>query len=100
LQCTLADIQRASCETNLQGYANTQSHEHGWTRYWNAQLHGLYGLQHAANAFSSVLRLELKCFGIQVTTVNPSFHGTPLVHSMGDDTSKLWEKLDPTKKEE
>lgn len=56
--------------------------------------------KHAANAFSTVLRLELKGFGIQVTTVNPSFHGTPLVNTMGDETTKLWETLDPVKKEE
>ena len=56
--------------------------------------------KHAANAFSTVLRLELKGFGIQVTTINPSFHGTPLVNTMGDKASKQWETLDSAKKEE
>ena len=58
------------------------------------------GSKHAANAFSSVLRLELKSFGIQVTTVNPSFHATPLVHGMGDATTKMWENLDDSIREE
>ena len=56
--------------------------------------------KHAANAFSSVLRMELKSFGIQVTTINPSFHATPLVHSMGDKAKQEWDKLDDTRKEE
>ena len=57
--------------------------------------------KHAANAFSTVLRLELKGFGIQVTTVNPSFHGTPLINTiMGDVTTRIWETLDPVKKKE
>ena len=56
--------------------------------------------KHAANAFSSVLRNELKAFGIQVTTVNPSFHGTPLVASMGDLVADNWENLEVSKKEE
>jgi NAD(P)-dependent dehydrogenase (short-subunit alcohol dehydrogenase family) len=56
--------------------------------------------KHAANAFSTILRLELKEFGIQVTTINPSFHGTPLVNTMGDKASKQWETLDSAKKEE
>jgi hypothetical protein len=31
-------------------------------------------------------------WGIHVTTVNPSWHGTPLVSSMSDGCWKLWEK--------
>jgi len=54
----------------------------------------------AATAFSSCLRLELKMFGIQVTTVHPSFHATPLVHSMGEKADADWKKLDESKKEE
>jgi len=56
--------------------------------------------KHAANAFSSVLRMELKSFGIQVTTINPSFHATPLVHGMGDKAKQEWDKLDDKMKEE
>ena len=56
--------------------------------------------KHAANAFSSILRVELKGFGIQVMTINPSFHGTPLVTKMQDVSSKQWGKLDMRKKEE
>lgn len=56
--------------------------------------------KHAANAFSSCLRMEVKAFGVQVTTVNPSFHATPLVHSMGEEAAKGWAKLDETTKEE
>jgi NAD(P)-dependent dehydrogenase (short-subunit alcohol dehydrogenase family) len=57
--------------------------------------------KHAANAFSTALRLELQSsFGIQVTTINPSFHSTPLVETMGDTLSEKWEKLDAAKKKE
>jgi NAD(P)-dependent dehydrogenase (short-subunit alcohol dehydrogenase family) len=50
--------------------------------------------KHAANAFSHILRAEVyPSFQIQVTTINPSFHGTPLVHSMGDMASKQWDSL-------
>lgn len=56
--------------------------------------------KHAANAFSSCLRLELKCFGIHVTTVNPSFHATPLVSSMREKCREIWEQLDNSKKAE
>ena len=56
--------------------------------------------KHAANAFSSCLRMELKMFGIQVTTVNPSFHATPLVNSMLDKALELWNRLDGSIQEE
>jgi NAD(P)-dependent dehydrogenase (short-subunit alcohol dehydrogenase family) len=47
----------------------------------------------AAQAFSICLRNEMAAFGIQVTTINPSFHETPMTESMGDDSRKMWEKL-------
>ena len=48
----------------------------------------------AAEAFSSSLRLELKStFGIDVVTVNPSFHKTPLLGSPGKRIDKIWEGL-------
>ena len=56
--------------------------------------------KHAANAFSSCLRMELKMFSIQVTTVNPSFHATPLVDSMPDLATKGWDRLTKSKQEE
>lgn len=58
------------------------------------------GSKHAANAFSTILRGELKGFGIQVTTINPSFHGTALVNTMGDKLTTLWDSLEATKKAE
>jgi NAD(P)-dependent dehydrogenase (short-subunit alcohol dehydrogenase family) len=57
--------------------------------------------KHAANAFSNILRAEIyHSFHIQVTTINPSFHGTPLVYTMGDVAAKQWDTLDTTKKME
>jgi short chain dehydrogenase len=56
--------------------------------------------KHAANAFSAILRTELAGFGIAVTTVNPSFHATPLVKDMGEQLTKVWNKLDETKRKE
>jgi short chain dehydrogenase len=51
--------------------------------------------KHAANTFSHILRTEVfPSFKIQVTTINPSFHGTPLVHAMGDMASKQWDSLE------
>ncbi|GMI24393.1 hypothetical protein TeGR_g2324 [Tetraparma gracilis] len=49
--------------------------------------------KHAAEAFSTCLKLELKDFNISVTTVNPSFHGTPLVANIGDSVSRLYNDL-------
>jgi NAD(P)-dependent dehydrogenase (short-subunit alcohol dehydrogenase family) len=56
--------------------------------------------KHAANAFSSILRTELAGFGIAVTTINPSFHATPLVKDMGEQLTKVWNNLDETKRKE
>jgi short-subunit dehydrogenase len=51
--------------------------------------------KHAANAFSHFLRTELlSSFHIQVTTINPSFHKTPLVDTMGDVYTKQWDQLE------
>jgi 3-hydroxybutyrate dehydrogenase len=55
---------------------------------------GLYSpSKHATAAFSSFLRREMAGFGIQVTTVNPSFHGTPLVATMQDRITETWGNL-------
>lgn len=57
--------------------------------------------KHAANAFSQILRAEVfPSFQIQVTTINPSFHGTPLVHSMGGLASQQWASLKASTKAE
>jgi NAD(P)-dependent dehydrogenase (short-subunit alcohol dehydrogenase family) len=57
--------------------------------------------KHAANAFSHILRTELiSSYHIQVCTVNPSFHKTPLVDTMDSVLAKTWETLDPKIKEE
>ena len=57
--------------------------------------------KHAANAFSHVLRSELiSSYGIQVCTINPSFHKTPLVDTMDHMLAKTWYALDPKLKEE
>jgi NAD(P)-dependent dehydrogenase (short-subunit alcohol dehydrogenase family) len=49
--------------------------------------------KHAAIAFTVGLRMELKGFGVQVSAVNPSFHGTGLVHQLGDAVTGLWKGL-------
>jgi NAD(P)-dependent dehydrogenase (short-subunit alcohol dehydrogenase family) len=56
--------------------------------------------KHAANAFSTVLRTELAGFGIAVTTINPSFHATPLVKDMGEQLTKVWNNLEDAKRKE
>lgn len=57
--------------------------------------------KHAANAFSHVLRTELiSSYNVQVCTINPSFHKTPLVDTMDPVLAKTWEDLDPTLKYE
>jgi len=54
----------------------------------------------AAEAFSNSLRLELRDFNIQVVTLNPSFHQTPLVENLVDNTWKMWNTLPSSIKEE
>ena len=57
--------------------------------------------KHAANAFSHFLRSELiSSYNLQVCTINPSFHKTQLVDTMGEALAKTWETLDPKIKEE
>jgi NAD(P)-dependent dehydrogenase (short-subunit alcohol dehydrogenase family) len=51
--------------------------------------------KHAATAFSQVLRHELRhTFGIQVTTITPSFHGTPLTDSMNEMFMRIWQDME------
>jgi len=62
---------------------------------------GLYSpSKHAAVSFSSILRREIKSFNIQVTTVNPSFHGIDIVHNSNKVITDTWNKLSKEKREE
>jgi NAD(P)-dependent dehydrogenase (short-subunit alcohol dehydrogenase family) len=72
------------------------------SRAWRASsgLSAYAASKHAANAFSAILRTELAGFGIAVTTINPSFHATALVKDMGEQLTKVWNKLDETKRKE
>lgn len=51
--------------------------------------------KHAAEAFTNCLRLEMRDWDIDVVTVNPSFHETPLVTVMESQWRQCWERLDP-----
>lgn len=55
--------------------------------------------KHAANAFSHVLRAECRLY-VQVSTINPTFHATPLVTNIEGETKKAWDNLDYKKQEE
>jgi NAD(P)-dependent dehydrogenase (short-subunit alcohol dehydrogenase family) len=59
-----------------------------------------FASKHAAVAFTAGLRMELKAFGIQVSAVNPSFHETPLVNTMWDRLTSVWESLPEEKRKE
>ena len=58
------------------------------------------GSKFAAEAFSTALRHELWPYGIQVATVNPSFHSSPLTHAMGCNLTKEWSALDGDTRQE
>jgi dehydrogenase/reductase SDR family protein 7C len=49
--------------------------------------------KHAAQAFNTCLRSEMKGFKIHVTSVNPSFHGTSMTDSILDMANSQWKKL-------
>jgi NAD(P)-dependent dehydrogenase (short-subunit alcohol dehydrogenase family) len=55
--------------------------------------------KHAANAFSHVLRAECRHY-CQVTTINPTFHGTGLVHNLKTVAESVWTNLDDEKKKQ
>jgi short-subunit dehydrogenase len=59
-----------------------------------------FASKHAALAFTSGLRMELKAFGIQVSAVNPAFHETPLVNAIGDMLTSVWEGLPEERRKE
>jgi NAD(P)-dependent dehydrogenase (short-subunit alcohol dehydrogenase family) len=58
------------------------------------------GSKFAAEAFSTALRHELWPFGIQVATVNPSFHSSPLTQAMGPRIVNNWISLDEDTRKE
>lgn len=49
--------------------------------------------KHAAITFSDSLRTELRAFRIQVSTVNPSFHDTPIIPHVQTLKPILWKSL-------
>jgi NAD(P)-dependent dehydrogenase (short-subunit alcohol dehydrogenase family) len=49
--------------------------------------------KHAAVAFSHGLRIDMAPFGIQVCTICPSFHGTPIVDTMSEKLKSYWMSL-------
>lgn len=61
---------------------------------------GYEASKHAAEAFTTNLRLETKGLGLKVTAVSPSFHRTPMTNTMGEDVRKMWKTLSPEKKKD
>lgn len=59
----------------------------------NAGISSYYGSKHAQEAFTSVLRMELKPFNIPVVSVNPSVHETPMNDGLGKQISSIWNSL-------
>ena len=58
------------------------------------------GSKFAAEAFSTALRHELWPYGIQVATINPAFHASPLTDAMGPKMVKKWLSLDEDTRKE
>ena len=57
--------------------------------------------KHAVVAFSHGLRVDLAPFGIQVCTVCPTFHGTPMVQTFqGEHIDTQWAGLSKETREE
>ena len=56
--------------------------------------------KHAAEAFTSCLRLEMQAFNVPVISVNPSWHQTPLSDSTGQLLDSIWNRLTPETREE
>lgn len=59
-----------------------------------------HGSKFAAEALSSCLRTELGVWNVQVVTVNPSFHKTPLVTNMRQKVHEMWNRVPPSIQEE
>jgi short-subunit dehydrogenase len=56
--------------------------------------------KYAVQGFSTAFRLEARGFGIQVTTINPSFHETIIVTGLSTQVEKLCADLPGAKREE
>jgi len=56
--------------------------------------------KHAADCYTTNLRLELKGFGIKVTAVNPGLHKTPLAGGIAPLLRGTWDSLTPEHREE
>jgi len=58
--------------------------------------------KHAADAFTANLRLEMNAYGVHVTTINPSFHQTPMADpdAVRLGLEKTWSNLEPNLQEE
>ena len=58
--------------------------------------------KHAADAFSNNLRLEMGAFGVHVTTINPTFHQTPMANPnlIESRVNSVWRNLDEELREE
>jgi len=59
-----------------------------------------YASKHAAESLSASLRYELRKWKIQVVTVNPSVHETPLAKSTEQGAIQMWNRLSPKMKED
>lgn len=51
--------------------------------------------KHALQAWSDGLRAEMASFGVQVSSVNPSFHRTAILTQFGPHLRRLWAALAP-----
>ena len=59
-----------------------------------------HGSKFAAEALSSCLRSELQSWNVQVVTVNPSFHETPLTLGMRQTIINMWENVPASVRDE
>lgn len=59
-----------------------------------------HGSKFAAEALSSCLRSELRNFNVQVVTINPSFHQTPLVTGMRQKVHEMWNRVPAWKQDD
>lgn len=50
--------------------------------------------KHAAESFSSSLRMELKSWPVAVVTVTPTFHRTPMIGAAAANMGKTFDRLD------
>jgi len=54
----------------------------------------------AAQSFSQCLRAELVAYNVQVSTVNPTFHSTPMASGASKKLKQLWDGLSAEKRDE